>query len=109
MKVKKNDTVVVLTGKDVKKTGKVTKALPKLNKIVVEGVNVQEKNRKARNAQETSTKVKQEELLYVTAVGILNKKQEYGVFYFMGVLYPFLVMLLFYIVKKCNTPDSSDI
>jgi large subunit ribosomal protein L24 len=60
MKVKKNDTVVVLTGKDVKKTGKVTKALPKLNKIVVEGVNVQEKNRKARNAQETSTKVKQE-------------------------------------------------
>ncbi|MBR2377671.1 MAG: 50S ribosomal protein L24 [Clostridia bacterium] len=60
MKVKKNDTVVVITGKDVKKTGKVLTALPKLNKVVVEGVNVQEKNRKARSAQETSQKVKQE-------------------------------------------------
>jgi large subunit ribosomal protein L24 len=60
MKVKKNDTVVVIAGKDVKKTGKVLTALPKLNRVVVEGVNVQEKNRKARNAQETSTKVKQE-------------------------------------------------
>ena len=60
MKVKKNDTVVVITGKDVKKTGKVLTALPKLNKVVVEGVNVQEKNRKARSAQETSQKVKKE-------------------------------------------------
>jgi large subunit ribosomal protein L24 len=60
MKIKKNDTVVVLTGKDVKKTGKVLVAYPKTNKIVVEGVNVQEKNRKARTAQETSTKIKKE-------------------------------------------------
>ena len=60
MKIKKNDTVVVLTGKDVKKTGKVLAAMPKTNKIIVEGVNVQEKNRKARSAQETSTKIKKE-------------------------------------------------
>lgn len=60
MKVKKNDTVVVLTGKDVKKTGKVLMAMPKSNKIVVEGVNVQEKNHKARSAQDTSSKIKRE-------------------------------------------------
>ncbi len=60
MKVKKNDTVVVITGKDVKKTGKVLMAFPKTNKIVVEGVNIQEKNRKARSAQETSQKIKKE-------------------------------------------------
>ena len=60
MKVKKNDTVVVITGKDVKKTGKVIASMPKLNKIIVEGVNVQEKNRKARSAQETSQKIKKE-------------------------------------------------
>ncbi len=60
MKVKKNDTVVVITGKDVKKTGKVIASMPKLNKIIVEGVNVQEKNRKARTAQETSQKIKKE-------------------------------------------------
>ena len=60
MKVKKNDTVVVITGKDVKKTGKVLTALPKLNRVIVEGVNIQEKNRKARSAQETSQKIKKE-------------------------------------------------
>ena len=60
MKVKKNDNVLVITGKDVKKTGKVLVAMPKTNKIVVEGVNVQEKNRKARSAQETSQKIKKE-------------------------------------------------
>ena len=60
MKVKKIDTVVVITGKDVKKTGKVLTALPKLNRVIVEGVNVQEKNRKARSAQETSQKIKKE-------------------------------------------------
>ena len=60
MKVKKNDNVLVITGKDVKKTGKVLVAMPKTNKIVVEGINVQEKNRKARSAQETSQKIKKE-------------------------------------------------
>ena len=60
MNIKKNDTVVVLTGKDAKKVGTVLSAMPKANKIVVQGVNVQEKNRKARTAQETSSKIKVE-------------------------------------------------
>ncbi len=60
MKVKKNDNVVVLTGKDKKKTGKVIAVMPKANKVVVEGVNVQTKNQKARSAQETSQIIKRE-------------------------------------------------
>jgi large subunit ribosomal protein L24 len=36
--VKKGDTVVVLSGKDKGKTGKVVEALPKAGKLVVEGV-----------------------------------------------------------------------
>ena len=39
MNVKKGDTVVVLSGKDKGKQGKVIQALPKKNKVVVEGVN----------------------------------------------------------------------
>ena len=54
MKVKKNDTVLVLTGKDAGKTAKVLVALPKANKVVVDGVNVQKKHKKARSAQEVS-------------------------------------------------------
>ena len=60
MKVKKNDNVVVLAGKDKKKTGKVLAVLPKANKVVVEGVNVQSKSKKARTANETSQIIKKE-------------------------------------------------
>ena len=59
MKVKKNDTVLVLTGKDNGKTGKVLRALPGDNKVVVDGVNVQKKHKKARSAQDTSGIIEQ--------------------------------------------------
>ena len=54
MKVKKNDTVLVLTGKDAGKTGKVLSSIPADNKVKVDGVNVQMRSRKARKANETS-------------------------------------------------------
>ena len=54
MKVKKNDTVYVITGKDTGKTGKVLSADPKANRVVVEGVNVQKKHAKARRQGEVS-------------------------------------------------------
>lgn len=59
MNIKKNDTVLVITGKDAGKTAKVLVALPKTNKVVVDGVNVQKKHKKARNAQEVSSIVNQ--------------------------------------------------
>ena len=40
MNVKKNDTVVVLSGKDKGKKGKVLEAMPATGKVVVEGINV---------------------------------------------------------------------
>ena len=52
LKVKKGDTVVVLSGKDKGKTGLVTLALPRENKVVVEGVNVAKRHRKATKAGE---------------------------------------------------------
>ena len=54
MKVKKNDTVLVITGKDAGKTAKVLTALPQANKVIVDGVNIQKKHKKARSAQEVS-------------------------------------------------------
>ena len=39
-KLKKGDTVVVLTGKDKGKSGEITSVAPKANKAVVEGVNM---------------------------------------------------------------------
>ena len=40
MNIKKNDTVIVLSGKSKGKKGKVLTAMPKENKLLVEGVNV---------------------------------------------------------------------
>ena len=47
-KIKKGDSVVVLSGKDKGRTGTVSKVLPKEGKIVVEGVNVAARHRKPR-------------------------------------------------------------
>lgn len=46
MRIKKDDTVLVIAGKDKGKKGKVLKAMPKVNKVVVEGINVQTKHQK---------------------------------------------------------------
>ena len=54
MKIKKNDTVLVLSGKDAGKTAKVLVAMPKTNKVVVDGVNVQKRHTKARSANQVS-------------------------------------------------------
>ena len=50
MKIKKGDKVIVIAGSDKGKTGTVQKVYPKLNKVVVEGVNVHKKNRKPTQA-----------------------------------------------------------
>ena len=54
MNVKTGDTVVVITGKDAGKIGKVLNVSPKTHRIVVEGVNIVSKAHKARSAQDKS-------------------------------------------------------
>ena len=46
MNIKAGDKVIILSGDDKGKTGVVQKVYPKLNKVVVEGVNVHKKHRK---------------------------------------------------------------
>ena len=43
MKIKKGDTVKVLSGNDKGKTGEVLEVIPKTNKIIVKGVNIRKK------------------------------------------------------------------
>ena len=45
-KIKKNDTVVVTTGRDKGKQGVVLRAMPKTNKVVVQGVNMVKRHTK---------------------------------------------------------------
>jgi large subunit ribosomal protein L24 len=53
MKIRKGDTVVVLTGKDKGKQGEILRAMPSANRVVVKGINLVKKNTKpsAKNAE----------------------------------------------------------
>ena len=59
MRIKKDDTVIVLAGKDKGKTGKVLKAMPKEGRVIVEGVNVQTKHQK--QTQKEAAEIKHQE------------------------------------------------
>ncbi len=59
MKIKTDDTVVVITGKDKGKKGRVIKAMPKQNRVVVEGVNIQTKH--AKQTRTTPAEIKHQE------------------------------------------------
>lgn len=48
LRIRKGDTVKVIAGKDKGKTGKILRAFPKTNKVLVEGVNIIIKHQKAR-------------------------------------------------------------
>ncbi|HHX71460.1 MAG TPA: 50S ribosomal protein L24 [Clostridiales bacterium] len=58
--VKTGDTVIVLSGKDKGKTGKVLSADPKKATVIVENVNIVTKHQKARKQGEESKIVKKE-------------------------------------------------
>ena len=57
LKVKTGDTVVVSSGKDKGKQGKVLATFPSENKLIVDGVNVAVKHQKPKNAQDKGGKV----------------------------------------------------
>lgn len=57
MKIKKNDLVKIIAGKDLGKEGKVTQILANENKVVVDGVNKTIKNLKSRSSEEKGKKI----------------------------------------------------
>ncbi len=60
MKIKKGDTVKVLSGKERGKQGVVKFTLPKVNKVVVEGVNIVKRHKKEQSNNETKKRGIQE-------------------------------------------------
>jgi len=56
MHIKRDDTVVVITGKDKGKRGKVLKVLPGKERLIVEGVNVQTKHQKQTRKERSDIK-----------------------------------------------------
>ena len=68
MNVKKNDTVVVLSGKDKGKQGKVLSVDPENRKVIVEGVSVASRHQKPRRQGEEGGIIKMETPIYASKV-----------------------------------------
>jgi large subunit ribosomal protein L24 len=68
MKIKKDDKVIVLTGKDKGKKGSVIKALPQEDKVIVSGVNVLKVHKKARKSNEKGQVVEKTMPIHVSNV-----------------------------------------
>ena len=69
-KIKKGDTVVVLSGKDKGRTGEVVKALPKEGKVIVSGINVHARHRKPSQLNPQGGIERKEAPLHVSKVAI---------------------------------------
>ena len=78
MSVKKGDTVVVLSGKDKGKQGKVLGTVPTEDKVVVEGVNMVTCHVKPRKQGETGGIVNREAALYASKVQVVCPKCKKG-------------------------------
>jgi len=71
-KIRKGDKVVVLSGKDKGRTGEVIRSIPKDNKVVVSGVNVHARHRKASQENPQGGIDRKEAPLHVSNVAIVG-------------------------------------
>jgi large subunit ribosomal protein L24 len=66
--VRKNDTVIVVSGTDMGKTGEVLKVIPKNGKVIVKGVNIVSKHQKPNRENMNGGIVQKEAPLYSSKV-----------------------------------------
>lgn len=76
MKIKKDDNVIVLTGKDKGKTGKVIKAMPKENRVVVAGINMFKKNQKPTKQGQKGQVVEKNGSINVSNVALVGAEKK---------------------------------
>jgi large subunit ribosomal protein L24 len=74
MKIRKDDTVLVITGKDKGKKGKVRFAYPGENRIMVEGINMIKKHAKAKKQVKQAGIIEREAPISVASVMLLCSK-----------------------------------
>lgn len=75
MKIKKNDNIIVIAGKDKGKTAKVVRAFPKADLIIVEGVNMRKKHERARKSNSKGQIIEKAMPIHVSNVMLLEDKK----------------------------------
>lgn len=76
MKIKKGDTVLVIAGKNRGTTGKVERVIPKKDMLVIDGVNVVKKHRKANQQSRSGQIVEKSMPIHVSNVKLADAKKK---------------------------------
>lgn len=74
MKIKKNDTVLIISGKDRGRKDKVIKVMPKKNKVIVEGLNLVRKHIRPKKQGEKGQRIELPAPLDVSNVKLICPK-----------------------------------
>ena len=74
MKLRKGDTVTVLSGNDKGKSGEILEVIPKLNRIIVKNINIRKKATKPRKAGEEGGIISREFPINASKVAIVCPK-----------------------------------
>lgn len=78
MKIKKGDKVIVIAGKDRGKTGPVVRAIPKKDQIIIEGVNVVKKHKRANRANGKGQIIEKALPVHISNVQMVDPKTGKG-------------------------------
>jgi large subunit ribosomal protein L24 len=70
MKIKKGDKVIVITGKDKGKSGVVLRAFPKLDQVLIEGINKKKLHKRPKKSNEKGKIIEQ-----ATPINVSNVKK----------------------------------
>jgi large subunit ribosomal protein L24 len=74
LKLRKGDTVMVLSGPYKGQQGKITRAMPKVNKVIVEGVNVAKKHQRQTQVRVKGGIIDKDMPIAASAVAIIGKQ-----------------------------------
>ncbi len=68
--IKKDDNIIVLTGRDKGKTGKVTKSMPKIDKVIVSGINMMKKHQKPKQKGQKGQMVEKAMPIHISNIAL---------------------------------------
>ena len=74
MKIRKNDSVMVISGNDKGKTGKVLKVFPKISRVIVEGINLRKRHTKPSQKNPQGGIIEKEAPINASNVMLLDPK-----------------------------------
>ena len=74
MKIKKNDMVMIITGNDRGKTGKILKVFPKTDKVIIEGINMRKRHTKPTQKNPQGGILEKEAPIHASNIMMLDPK-----------------------------------